>query len=85
MLAGNPPKLIYFDAPTLEKYSQANPRTFIFSIYFRFFDLRQSVVRPFSNRPILPTIASRKFRTPANRSATPYYIDMYEYRTNCLL
>ena len=28
---------MYVDAPTLEKYSQTNPRTFIFSTYFRLF------------------------------------------------
>ena len=31
MLAGNPLNIINCDAPTLENYSQANPRTFIFS------------------------------------------------------
>ena len=38
-----------------------------------FFDLRHPVVRPVHFRPISPTIASRNFWTPANRSATPYY------------
>ena len=39
-------------------------------------DISHPVVRPIHFRPISPTIASRNFRTPANRSATPYYIDI---------
>ena len=73
-MAGNPLKLINFDAPTLEKYSQANPRTFICR---HFFDLHPPVVRPVSNHPISPTIASGNFRTLTIRSATPYYIDIF--------
>ena len=40
-------------------------------------DISHPVVRPIHFRPISPTIASRNFRTPANRSATPYYIDIF--------
>ena len=47
------------------------------TIYMWKTDISHPVVRPIHFRPISPTIASRNFRTPANRSATPYYIDIF--------
>ena len=35
--AGNPLKLMMFDAPTLGKYSQTNPKTFSMYVCFLFF------------------------------------------------
>ena len=66
--------LLVFDAPTSQKDSQTNPITCIFRYLF---DLHPPVVRPVSVPLMSPTRASRNFRTPADRSATPYNIGIF--------